>query len=126
MFEETEETNRICNNAIAEVLNVIGFKWAFLVIGHLSYGAQRFNQLRRSLNNVSTQSLTVILRNLEEQGVVRREVFATVPVTVEYSLTDKGKDFVNVLKEMHRWGLAWKERPDDAEPDEKLLKEASI
>lgn len=108
MSEQTEQSDLVCNIAIEEVLNIIGFKWAFLVIGNLSYGPQRFNQLRRNLNNVSTQSLTVILRNLEEHGVLRREVFATVPVTVEYSLTDKGEDFVNILREMHRWGLRWK------------------
>ena len=47
------------------------------------------------------------LRHLEGGGIVRREVFPTVPVSVEYSLTDKGLDFLDSLKEMEKWAEKW-------------------
>ena len=56
---------------------------------------------------VSTKSLTDTLRHLEENGIVRREAIATVPVTVEYSLTEKGRDFDSVLLAMKDWGSRW-------------------
>lgn len=99
-----------CNLAVEEVLTIIGSKWAFLVIGHLNQGPQRFNQLKRSISQISTQSLTTILRHLEDNEVVHRQVFSTVPVTVEYSLTEKGKDFLGVLKEMREWGQKWRKK----------------
>ncbi|MBB6634921.1 winged helix-turn-helix transcriptional regulator [Cohnella thailandensis] len=104
--EETEEEDLQPN--ICEVLQIIGAKWSFIVIAQLYKGPQRFKQLLRNLAIVRTQSLTDTLRHLEKTGVVRREVFPTVPVTVEYSLTEKGMDFHGVLEEMDRWAAKWK------------------
>nr|WP_253944840.1 helix-turn-helix domain-containing protein [Paenibacillus sp. NEAU-GSW1] len=92
---------------ICSVLQVLGAKWSFLVIAELTKGPKRFNQLHRDLEIVKTQSLTDCLRHLEKSGIVRREVFPTVPVTVEYSLTEKGFDFRTSLKEMESWAARW-------------------
>ncbi|MGG3575102.1 helix-turn-helix domain-containing protein [Bacillus gobiensis] len=97
-----------CNMAIEDVLSSIEGKWAFLVIGHLKKSPQRFNQLKRNLGSVSTQSLTNILRNLEENEIVYRQVFPTVPVSVEYSLTEKGTSLLAILKDMKDLGIKWK------------------
>ncbi|AFH59444.1 winged helix-turn-helix transcriptional regulator [Paenibacillus caseinilyticus] len=102
------------NSNICDVLQILGAKWAFLVIDELQKGSQRFKQLQRSVAVVKTQSLTDTLRHLEQTGIVRREVFPTVPVTVEYSLTEKGQDFHGVLKEMDRWALKWRIRDSQA------------
>ncbi|WP_080836130.1 winged helix-turn-helix transcriptional regulator [Cohnella massiliensis] len=91
-------------SSICEVLRILGAKWAFLVLDELLEGPQRFNQLKRNISIVKTQSLTDTLRHLEHNGLVRRQVFPTVPVTVEYSLTEKGSDFQLALKEMEKWG----------------------
>ncbi len=101
--EDKEEQPPIC-----ELLDILGAKWSILVISGLSNGPRRFKQLLRELKIVKTQSLTDALRHLEKNGIVRREVFPTVPVTVEYSLTDKGRDFRTVLDEMDRWVLKWR------------------
>ncbi|MET3292935.1 transcriptional regulator [Brevibacillus fluminis] len=93
---------------ICEVLQILGAKWSFMVIAELSKGPQRFKQLLRNVAIVKTQSLTDTLRHLEKTGIVRREVFPTVPVTVEYSLTDKGMDFQTALREMEKWAARWK------------------
>lgn len=92
---------------ICEVLQILGAKWAFLVIDELCKGPQRFKQLQRSVKVIKTQSLTDTLRHLEQNGIVLREVFPTVPVTVQYSLTEKGMDFQAALKEMEKWVLKW-------------------
>lgn len=93
---------------VCEALDILGAKWSILVISGLADGPKRFKQLLRDLAVVRTQSLTDALRHLEKNGIVRREVFPTVPVTVEYSLTEKGDDFRNVLDELDRWVLKWK------------------
>ncbi|SFK76629.1 transcriptional regulator, HxlR family [Paenibacillus sp. 1_12] len=100
--EETQEFTSICS-----VLKILGAKWAFLVIAELSKGPKRFNQLHRDLAVIKTQSLTDVLRHLEKNGIVLRVVFPSVPITVEYSLTEKGADFQAALMEMDKWALKW-------------------
>ncbi|MFC5467520.1 winged helix-turn-helix transcriptional regulator [Cohnella suwonensis] len=92
---------------ICNALIILGSKWAFPVIAELSKGPTRFKQLQRNTQRIATQSLTDTLRLLEQAGVVKREVFPTVPVSVEYSLTDSGVDFQDVLKEMDKWANKW-------------------
>jgi DNA-binding HxlR family transcriptional regulator len=92
---------------ICSVLQILGAKWAFLVIAELSKGPKRFKQLHRDLVIIKTQSLTDVLRHLEQNGIVLRKVFPTVPVSVEYSLTEKGMDFQIALKEMDKWADKW-------------------
>lgn len=99
------ERSRFTN--ICSVLEILGAKWGFLVIAELSAGPKRFNQLNRDLKVVKTQSLTDVLRHLERSGIVRREVFPTVPVSVEYALTEKGLDFQDSLKAMENWAVKW-------------------
>jgi DNA-binding HxlR family transcriptional regulator len=95
------------NSSICEVLQILGAKWAFMVLDELLQGPLRFNHLKRKVSIIKTQSLTDTLRHLEQNGLVRREVFPTVPVTVEYSLTEKGSDFQASLKEMDKWVKKW-------------------
>ncbi|QQE77876.1 helix-turn-helix domain-containing protein [Alicyclobacillus sp. SO9] len=93
--------------SIENALDIIGGKWSFLILRELYEGPQRFNELRRRLHGISPKSLTDALRHLEANGVVERRVFATVPVTVEYSVTNKGHAFHAVLKAMKKWGKEW-------------------
>jgi len=94
-----------CN--IEKTLDVLGGKWAFLVIRELFGGKMRFGELQRKIPSVSPRALTSTLRHLEEQGVLEREVFATVPVTVEYTLTPKGHDLHEICKAMKLWAARW-------------------
>jgi DNA-binding HxlR family transcriptional regulator len=110
MMDQTGNANTCQESAgssICEVLQILGAKWAFLVLEALLQGPQRFNQLQRNVAIVKTQSLTDTLRHLESSGLVHREVFPTVPVTVEYSLTEKGADFQAALMEMEKWVRKW-------------------
>jgi DNA-binding HxlR family transcriptional regulator len=94
-----------CN--IEKTLDVIGGKWAFLVIRELFCGTRRFGELQRLIPAVSPRALTSTLRHMEEKGVLERKVFPTVPVTVEYTLTPKGEDLHQILKEMKLWAAKW-------------------
>ncbi len=97
----------VCLNSIRGVMDIFGGKWAFLVLEQLHVGTMRFGELRRALGGVSTKSLTDTLRHLEAAGIVSRTAYPTVPITVEYALTEKGRSFDSVLLAMKDWGSAW-------------------
>jgi DNA-binding HxlR family transcriptional regulator len=92
---------------VEKTLDVLGGKWAYLIIKHLFSGKKRFGELRKLLHDVNARSLTNCLRNLEEHGVISRMIIATVPVTVEYSLTAKGEDLKDIITAMYLWGEKW-------------------
>lgn len=100
------EQNTACLQSIIAVMDIFGNKWSFMIINELSAGAKRFNQLKKALD-INTKSLTDTLKHLEVHGVISRTVFPTVPVTVEYALTDKGQDFDQVLNAMSAWRARW-------------------
>jgi len=84
-------------------LNRIGDRWTALVIGVLAERPHRFGELRRRVDGVSQKMLTQTLRSLEQDGLVTRTAFATVPVTVEYALTPLGKTLIPVLGAIRDW-----------------------
>lgn len=96
----------LCVDSLKKIMEIFGGKWTFAIIGELHTGTQHFNELIRKLG-ISTKSLADALKNLETNGVVVRTVHSTVPVTVEYSLTEKGRDFERVFFEMRGWGKKW-------------------
>lgn len=105
----TESQKEECSASMGEAMQIMGSKWTFWVIGELLAAPRRFNELKRALGGISTKSLTDVLRSLEQIRIIHRQVFATVPVTVEYSITDKGKDFLRVYEAMYGWGEKWKD-----------------
>ena len=102
-----QEQNEFIPCSIEKALTIIGGKWSFLVLKELFTGTKRFSELQRALPTISPKSLTDTLRHLESQQVLLRTIYPTVPVTVEYSLTERGIDFHKVLLEMKRWGAKW-------------------
>ena len=96
----------ICVDSIKKIMQVFGGKWTFLIMGELHTGPMRFNQLNRNLG-CSTKSLTDALKSLEAEGVILRTVIPSSPVVIEYSLTEKGKDFEAVFHAMRQWGAKW-------------------
>lgn len=86
---------------------IIGGKWKLLIIWRLKDGVMRFNQLQKSLPDIRQGCLTQQLRELEEDGLVHREVYKEVPPKVEYSLTDIGKGFLKVSYTMSDWGMEY-------------------
>lgn len=86
------------------VLQVIGGKWKPLILQQLKNNKQRFGQLQRLIPEINKQMLTKNLRDLEQNGVVIRTVFAEVPPRVEYTLSEKGQSLIPVLERMEQWG----------------------
>lgn len=86
-----------------QVINRIGDRWSLLVLYALERETLRFQQLRRSVDGVSQKMLTQTLRLLERDGLVHREVFASVPPRVEYSLTQLGRDLAARIREIREW-----------------------
>lgn len=92
---------------VETTLLLIGSKWKVLVLRDLMDGTKRFNELLKSLNGISQKVLTEVLRSMEEDGLILREVFPTVPVKVEYSLTELGQTLRPLIDSMKEWGLAY-------------------
>ena len=86
---------------------MIGGKWKVLILYHLVEQTQRFNELRRLLPEITQRMLTLQLRELEEDGLIHREVYPVVPPKVEYSLTDFGRTLLPVIGSMHQWGVEY-------------------
>jgi len=91
---------------IAKTLDIIGTKWTFLIIRDLLIeGTMRFSDLQKSMDGVSPKTLSLRLRELEVQGILKRKVYPEVPPRVEYSLTEKGKKLEGIFIELKRFGL---------------------
>ncbi|MFK4303778.1 DNA-binding HxlR family transcriptional regulator [Paenibacillus sp. RC254] len=84
--------------------NVIAGRWKIIILWHLSQRTRRFSELQKLLTGISKGILTRQLRELEEDGMVHREVYKEVPPKVEYSLTEQGIRFITVLDTMKEWG----------------------
>jgi DNA-binding HxlR family transcriptional regulator len=91
-------------SCVMNTLKIIGSKWTILILRDLCEGTKRFGQLQRSLNGISPKTLSLRLKQLERDGVVRKKVFAEVPLHVEYSLTPKGQSLREIINKMREWG----------------------
>lgn len=86
-------------------MGVIGGKWKTVILFYLIDGQQRYNELRKKMPHVTERTLSLQLRQLEEDGVVSREVFGDKPpLRVEYSLTELGKTLIPLLIAIAEWG----------------------
>ncbi|MFI6284049.1 winged helix-turn-helix transcriptional regulator [Streptomyces sp. NPDC051018] len=88
---------------VTDVLRRVGDKWSILVIVLLGRRPYRFNELHRGIETISQRMLTRTLRGLENDGLVHREVFPTVPPGVEYSLTPLGRSLLEPLSALADW-----------------------
>ena len=89
---------------VEAALDVIGGKWKGVILHHLHERSYRFNELRRLMSGVTQRMLTKQLRELEQDGLISRTVFAEVPPRVEYAMTEYGKTLAPVLKALLTWG----------------------
>ena len=93
---------------VETTLTLIGDKWKVLILRDLMPGTKRFGELKKSIGSVSQKVLTAQLRDMEQNGLVHREVFAEVPPRVEYTLTELGYSLKPILDAMWSWGEAYK------------------
>ena len=90
--------------SLRDVLDIIGGKWSMPIIYILSKGKMSFKEIERSVEGINTRMLVKELKNMEANGIITREVFATVPPTVEYTLTVKGEKLLPSIVSLHNWG----------------------
>ena len=95
---------------VEATIALIGGKYKSLILWKLTGGTLRFSQLRREVPGATPKMLTQQLRELENDGLVRREVFPVIPPKVEYSLTEFGGSITPVLEAMYGWGTGYLRR----------------
>ncbi|MGG1689031.1 winged helix-turn-helix transcriptional regulator [Heyndrickxia ginsengihumi] len=88
-------------------MNVIGGKWTFMIIRELFYGPKRFGEFQKILNGISPRTLSIRLKELEEEKIINRTIYSEIPPHVEYSLTKKGETLRPIFEAMKEWGNAW-------------------
>ncbi len=96
--------NPVCQT-ISRLLQRIGDKWSVLVVSTLGSGTKRFNELRREIPSVSQRMLTLTLRNLERDGLVKRTVTPSIPPRVDYELTALGRSLEGPIGQLQQWAL---------------------
>ncbi|MBQ1050109.1 helix-turn-helix transcriptional regulator [Micromonospora sp. C51] len=102
---------------IRDVLDRIGDKWSVLVIVELASGPRRFRQLQRAIDGISQRMLTLTVRRLERDGLVRRTVYPTVPAWVDYRLTETGASLTHLVKALTDWSLQHRDTIAQARQD---------
>ncbi len=103
-MKHTSEACKQAQRAIRDTLDVVGGKWKLMLLAILRDGKMRFNQLSREAG-ISPRILSKELEELQLNGLVRREVQNTKPVTVEYSLTPYSETLDGVLDALEQWGV---------------------
>lgn len=89
--------------AVSSVLARVGDKWSVLIIVLLGDGTRRFNEIKRMVGGISQRMLTLTLRGLERDGLVKRTQFPTIPPRVEYELTPLGRSLWDAVEPLGAW-----------------------
>ena len=106
---------------ITATMNIIGGKWKSVILWYLKDKSLRFGELHKLMSKCSLKIFNSDLKDLEKDGIVKREVFAEVPPKVEYSLTEYGKSLLPVIITLREWGVKrLMENPDLMESNEEL------
>lgn len=102
----THDTNSGDCRAVADVLVRIGDKWTVYIVRLLAGGTMRFNEMRREVPAISQRMLSLTLRGLERDGLVKRTVTSSIPPRVDYELTPKGLTLIDPLRAIGQWAIA--------------------
>lgn len=129
--EAIEESGTRC--PVAASLEMLGDRWTLVVVRDLVLGKRRYGEFQGSPEGIPTNILAERLKRLEHLGIVSKQAYQTRPLRHEYTLTDKGRDLLPVIRALREWGLkhlprtgipeayrsfleASKEREDDSAP----------
>ncbi|SFD54726.1 winged helix-turn-helix transcriptional regulator [Flavobacterium phragmitis] len=108
-------TNMLNESYITESCNLtyavckIGGRWKLLILCKLENGKLRFSELRNQIKGITERMLTLQLRELEKEGLIKRTVYAEVPPRVDYELTEIAKELVPIWNQLSNWGAKHKE-----------------
>jgi DNA-binding HxlR family transcriptional regulator len=104
MKENFEKSQKYFDCPLTTAMNIIGGKWKVIILGYLSVETRRFGELKKLVCGVTQKMLTQQLRELEEDGLIHREIYKEIPPKVEYSLTDFGNSLTPILYDLYAWG----------------------
>lgn len=104
-IEDVPHTRMACEK-VTPVLARVGDKWSMFIVMLLGDGPVRFNELKRRVHGISQRMLSLTLRNLERDGLVSRTVTPSVPVRVDYALTDLGHSLAVPVRHLGLWAQA--------------------
>ena len=96
--------------ALQDTIYVVGGKWKLPIINSICNGNRRFRDIERSIPGITTRMLSRDLKEMEANKIIKRTVFPTSPVTVEYSPTEYCKSFGDIILEMIQWGMNHRKR----------------
>ncbi|MEM0128325.1 MAG: helix-turn-helix domain-containing protein [Thermoplasmatales archaeon] len=92
---------------VERTLYILRDVWTFMILRDLCPNSRGFNQLKKSVEGISSRMLSEKLKFLEEEGIIVRNVIDTRPVRVTYELTEKGRALGNIVDSMRAWGEKW-------------------
>jgi DNA-binding HxlR family transcriptional regulator len=108
-----ERSHEECTKAIIPVrdaLDILSGKWKLPIIISLSFGNKRFGQMSKQIPGITDKMLSKELRDLEINQLIKRTVYDSVPVVVEYSMTPYGRTLEKLIDELQNWGLKHRKR----------------
>lgn len=90
---------------VSQVLARVGEKWSILIITFLAGGPRRFTEIKKAINGISQRMLTLCLRGLERDGLIKRTVYSVMPPRVEYELTPLGRSLTKPVVALGTWAM---------------------
>jgi len=96
--------------AIRDALEAVSGKWKIPIVVSLSYGKKRFGEIRGDVDGISPKMLSKELKDLEENRLVNRKVQDSMPVVIEYELTELGISLQELMEELYKWGKQYREK----------------
>lgn len=125
-FGKEHHTKETCNaslNAVKDALYVLNGKWKLPLIISMQDGPKRFNEIQKSLGEITPKILSKELKDLELNEFVIRKVYSTTPVTVTYELTEYSGSLDKVINELRSWGMQHRERLVSSRKTEVVLED---
>lgn len=112
-METKEGTQEECTRSILpvrDVLDILSGKWKLPIIISLMFGNRRFKEMQNHIHGITPKMLAKELRELEINELVKRTVYNTSPVRIEYSITPYGRSLKKLILEMEKWGVEHRKR----------------
>jgi DNA-binding HxlR family transcriptional regulator len=98
------EMHDICLCPLQGIIDIISKKWSLLIVATIgNHQKLRYNEIRKKLGEISPKTLADRLKELEEEGLIKREAFAEIPPRVEYSLTNRGEELRKAMIPLMTW-----------------------
>lgn len=115
MMESTEQPPRGAHCGVARALEIVGERWTLLIVRDLLLDGQaRYQDLLRSLEGISPNTLSLRLKTLEQAEIVERRMYQGHPPRSEYVLTEKGRDLGSAITALRRWGDRYTSPPAES------------